>query len=237
MSIHTFASRIHPFEQVQNIFFFFFFFPDLRRNTFPPSQHNSTGMGRPKRKGEEGAAKTYITRNRALKLLQLPLADFRRLCILKGVYPREPQSRKKVNKGSTPNSTFYYTKDIRFLLHEPVLRTFREQKTFAKKLARALGKEDYTKAKDLTGHRPRYSLDHIVKERHGYVYSMLTADIPRFKLRCRISMTPFLCCSSSPICPRFIKLTERSFGIASVFVLNFSTMSFVRRVYESAFCR
>jgi pescadillo protein len=120
-----------------------------------------------KKKGQEGAAKTYITRNQALKLLQIPLADFRRLCILKGVYPREPRSKKKANKGSTANATFYYAKDIRFLLHEPVLRTFREQKAFAKKLTRAIGKQDYTKAKDLQDYSPQYSLDHLVKERYA----------------------------------------------------------------------
>ena len=122
-------------------------------------------MARIKKKGNEGTAKTYITRNQALKLLQLPLADFRRLCILKGVYPREPRSRKKAKKGSTASTTFYYAKDIRFLLHEPVLRTFREQKAFAKKFTRAIGKADWTKAKDLEQNRPEYSLDHIVKER------------------------------------------------------------------------
>jgi pescadillo len=123
-------------------------------------------MGKLKKKGSEGAAKTYITRNQSLKLLQLSLPDFRRLCILKGVYPREPRSKKKANKGSTANTTFYYTKDVRFLLHEPVLRSFREQKAFAKKLTRAIGKEDYTKAKDLQDNRPGYVLDHIVKERY-----------------------------------------------------------------------
>jgi pescadillo protein len=99
-------------------------------------------MGKLKKKGQEGAAKTYITRNQALKLLQLSLPDFRRLCILKGVYPHEPRSKKKANKGSTANTTFYYTKDIRFLLHEPVLRTFREQKAFAKKLTKAIRQAD-----------------------------------------------------------------------------------------------
>jgi len=122
-------------------------------------------MARETKKGQEGAAKTYITGNQALKLLKLTLADFRRLCILKGVYPREPRSKKKASKGSTASTTFYYAKDIRFLLHEPVLRTFREQKIFAKRLTRAIGKEDYTKANDLQENRPQYSLDHIVKER------------------------------------------------------------------------
>ena len=124
-------------------------------------------MGKQKNKTKQGAVRTYITRNQAIKLLQLTLADFRRLCILKGVYPREPRSKKKANNGSTANATFYYTKDIRFLLHEPVLRTFREQKIFAKKLARAIGKEDYTKAKDLQLRRPQYTLDHIIKERYS----------------------------------------------------------------------
>lgn len=41
-------------------------------------------MARIKRKGESGAAKNYVTRNQALKKLQISLSDFRRLCILKG---------------------------------------------------------------------------------------------------------------------------------------------------------
>lgn len=52
----------------------------------------------------------------------------RRLCILKGIYPREPKNKKKVNKGSTAPRTFYLLKDIRFLLHEPIVRKFREYK-------------------------------------------------------------------------------------------------------------
>ena len=41
-------------------------------------------MGRLKQKGKAGAAKAYITRSAAVKKLQCSLADFRRLCILKG---------------------------------------------------------------------------------------------------------------------------------------------------------
>jgi len=165
-------------------------------------------MARIKKKGQEGAAKTYITRNQALKLLQLPLADFRRLCILKGVYPREPRSKKKAKKGSTASTTFYYTKDIRFLLHEPVLRTFREQKTFAKKFARALGKEDYTKAKELNSNRPQYSLDHIVKERFlSPEGNVLISDTPIFRLRFKILMMRFPCYFCSRIYRPFAKST------------------------------
>ena len=35
-------------------------------------------------KGKAGAAKAYVTRSAAVKKLQISLADFRRLCILKG---------------------------------------------------------------------------------------------------------------------------------------------------------
>lgn len=79
-------------------------------------------------KYESGAATAFIARNQAIKKLQLTIADFRRLSILKGVYPVEPKNKKKVNKGSTANRTFYYVKDINYLANEPIIRKFREFK-------------------------------------------------------------------------------------------------------------
>ncbi|THH34015.1 hypothetical protein EUX98_g20 [Antrodiella citrinella] len=105
-------------------------------------------MGRLRRKGEAGAAKAYVTRSAAIKKLQCSLADFRRLCILKGIFPREPRHRKRANKGSSAPTSFYYAKDIAYLAHEPVLQKLRDHKAFAKKLSRALGR------------------DHIIKERY-----------------------------------------------------------------------
>lgn len=123
-------------------------------------------MGKLKKKGEAGAARNFISRNQAVKKLQVTLADFRRLCILKGIYPREPRNKKKANKGSTAPTTFYYAKDVQYLLHEPVLDKFRQHKIFARKLSRAIGKHDLTGAKRLESNRPTYTLDHIVKERY-----------------------------------------------------------------------
>ncbi|KAG8684446.1 mRNA-binding ribosome synthesis protein nop7 [Ceratobasidium sp. 423] len=123
-------------------------------------------MAKLKQRGKSGAAKAYITRSSAIKKLQCSLADFRRLCILKGIFPREPRHRKRANKGSSAPTTFYYAKDIAYLTHEPILRKLREHKAFAKKLARALGRGEWSSAKSLEENKPVYTLDHIVKERY-----------------------------------------------------------------------
>ncbi|KAI9512794.1 Pescadillo N-terminus-domain-containing protein [Russula earlei] len=123
-------------------------------------------MGRLRQKGKAGAAKAYVTRSKAIKRLQCSLADFRRLCILKGIFPREPRHRKRANKGSSAPTSFYYAKDIAYLAHEPILKKLREHKAFAKKLARALGRGEWSSAKSLEDNKPVYRLDHIIKERY-----------------------------------------------------------------------
>lgn len=131
-------------------------------------------MGRIKKKGQAGAAKNYVTRNQAIRKLQISLPDFRQLCIWKGIYPREPRSKKKVSKSSTASTTFYYAKDIQYLLHEPLLQKFRDQKVLEKKISKALGRGDVSDAKRLEGNasrpdktgKPRYTLDHVVRERY-----------------------------------------------------------------------
>lgn len=122
--------------------------------------------GLQKKKFERGSATNYITRNKARKKLQLSLPDFRRLCILKGIYPHEPKHKKKVNKGSTAPRTFYLVKDIRFLLHEPIVGKFREYKVFVRKLKKAYGKTEYSDVERLKENKPTYKLDHIIKERY-----------------------------------------------------------------------
>jgi pescadillo protein len=84
-----------------------------------------------------------------------------------GIYPREPRKKKKVSKGSTAATTFYYTKDIAYLLHEPLLAKFREHKSVAKKIARALGRGEAGDAARLEKNlMPKVKLDHIIKERY-----------------------------------------------------------------------
>ncbi|KAI8851573.1 Pescadillo N-terminus-domain-containing protein [Chytridium lagenaria] len=116
--------------------------------------------------GEKGAASNYITRTQAIRKLQLGLADFRRICILKGIYPHEPKNKKKVGKGSTAPRTYYFKKDIQFLLHEPILQKFREIKAHQRKLFKALTKREWSVAKSLETQTPKYTLDHVIKERY-----------------------------------------------------------------------
>ena len=124
-------------------------------------------MARIKKKGQSGQAKNYITRTQAVRKLQISLPDFRRLCIVKGIYPREPRNIKKANKSASHSTTFYYTKDIQYLLHEPLLAKFREQKALQKKIARSLGRNEVSEAVRLEKyHTPKIKLDHIVRERY-----------------------------------------------------------------------
>lgn len=111
------------------------------------------------KKGAKGIAAQYLTRAQSLKKLQLSLVDFRRLCILKGVYPRDPKK-----KPAGVDKTYYHVKDIRFLQHEPIMESFWELKTFLKKYKRCLGRGDKVSAKRLEENKPTYTLHHLVRE-------------------------------------------------------------------------
>lgn len=92
---------------------------------------------------------------------------YRRLCILKGIYPHQPKNVKKVNKGSTAYKTYYYAKDIGFLAHEPLLDKFRDFKVFMRRLKKAFHKDQQTTVQQLEANRPIYTLDHVVRERYN----------------------------------------------------------------------
>ena len=94
-------------------------------------------------------------------IFQKPIAE-----LFAGIYPREPRNKRKASKSSTPSTTFYYTKDIQYLLHEPLLNKFRDHKALAKKIAKSLGRGEVGDAARLERQEPKVSLDHIIKERY-----------------------------------------------------------------------
>lgn len=124
-------------------------------------KNRSKNLSKEKKKGEAGIAAQYITRNKAIKKLQITLKDFRRLCILKGIYPRDPK-KKKEGKAKT----YYHVKDILFLAHEPLLHHFRELKIYLRKHKKAFGKKNWKELDSIKDNKPFHSLNHLIKERY-----------------------------------------------------------------------
>ena len=114
----------------------------IKKKSIKAAAHSGMGskrklsrMGKNLKKNNAGLEATFITRSQTLKRLKITLKDFRRLCILKGVYPREPRGRTPGNK---KGQVFYHIKDVKALAHEPLLAKFREFRTFMKKVRKIL---------------------------------------------------------------------------------------------------
>lgn len=96
------------------------------------SKRKLTRMGKRQKREHAGLEASFIGRSKCLKLLQISLKDFRRLCILKGIYPREPLGRTPGNK---KGQSYYHIKDVRAIAHEPVLEKFRDFRAYMKKVS------------------------------------------------------------------------------------------------------
>lgn len=115
---------------------------------------------------ETGEGSQYVSRLAALNKLQLSLNDFRRLCILKGIYPREPKNRKKAQKGDTQIKILYHKKDINFLMHEKLVWTLREMKIMNRRIKYAESIKDKRLKRMRLNKYPELKLDHVVRERY-----------------------------------------------------------------------
>ena len=127
------------------------------------SKRKLSRMGKRQKKDHAGLDATFIGRSACLKRLQISLKDFRRLCILKGVYPREPRGRTPSKK---KGQVYYHIKDIRAIAHEPLLAKFREFRAFMKKVRKAAGRNEKEEAARKESYAPSYTLHHLVRERY-----------------------------------------------------------------------
>jgi pescadillo protein len=118
-------------------------------------------MGKRIKKGTKGEGSQYLTRSNAIRRLQLPLQDFRRLCILKGIYPREPKNKLK---GS--DKTYFHIKDLKILEHDTLLSKFRDIKSHLVRYKKYQGQKDFKRAEEHKQMTPRYSLTNVIKERY-----------------------------------------------------------------------
>ncbi|KAL2326342.1 hypothetical protein Fmac_025400 [Flemingia macrophylla] len=116
---------------------------------------------RPPGKKKEGNAAKFVIRSQALKQLQISLPLFRKLCILKGVTPREP---KKKFKGT--HQTYYHVKDIAFLHHEPLVEVHRAIRVHERKIKKAEAKKNHERANRLREKTPKPKIDRIVRQRY-----------------------------------------------------------------------
>lgn len=83
------------------------------------------------------------------------------MCIVKGIYPREPRKKYKGN-----NKTYYHIKDIKYLEQDKIMNTMRAIKVFERKHSRLVSKGEKSEAEMLKARKPRMEFQHIIKERY-----------------------------------------------------------------------
>jgi pescadillo protein len=120
------------------------------------------------KEGEQGPSTHYITRAHALKKLQVSLADFRRMCIFKGVYPRQPN---RMLKGA--DKTYYHIKDINYLASDPIRGAIYEKQAADKKVRKMVARGEKPRARALEKRVSGMDLSHIVRERYPTFESAL----------------------------------------------------------------
>ena len=111
--------------------------------------------------GKVGSSSQYITRAKALRRLQLSLADFRRLCILKGVYPRVPSTKK-----DGADKTYYHVRDIRCMAEDPLRDHIYTQDAAKKKHRKLVGRGAIAAARHLEASKSAVDMSHLLRERY-----------------------------------------------------------------------
>jgi pescadillo protein len=110
--------------------------------------------------------KRYLTRMQATRLLQTDSMGFRRLCILKGVYPRAIGRSKQ--KASGNEKQYYLTKEVKWLVHDQINSKAHAFEAFEKKTRAAKAQHRFADLQALQQRKPQYHLDQTIKERYPF---------------------------------------------------------------------
>lgn len=121
-----------------------------------------------KRVKRERAKKKFLTRMQATRLLQVDSIQFRRLCILKGIYPRALARSKQKQSGN--DKQYYLAREIKWLVRDHIADRMMAHRAWQKKVRRAeaMGLTEDLKVLNSGKVKPRYSLVATIKERYPF---------------------------------------------------------------------
>lgn len=125
-------------------------------------------------------------------LIVLLAWNFRKLCIYKGVFPREPKKKFRGN-----HQTYYHLKDVSFIRHDPILEDLRAKSAYRKKIIKAKAKRNKELADILKNRQPEIKLDRLVRERLaillGVVFHVKITTLRSLPLQALTSLFYFIC--------------------------------------------
>ncbi|KAH9601394.1 Pescadillo [Trypanosoma melophagium] len=121
-----------------------------------------------KRVKKERLRKKYVTRMQATRMLQVDSIQFRRLCILKGIYPRALARSKQKQSGN--DKQYYLAREIKWLVRDHIAERIMAHRAWEKKVRRAeaMGLVEDLKTLRSSKVKPRYSLVATIKERYPF---------------------------------------------------------------------
>lgn len=116
----------------------------------------------------------YLSTMQARRLLQVDSMTFRKLCILKGIYPRSIRNNGGSNRGgrskqkdSGRSKCYYLTREIKWLVHDDVHSRIGDFAAWEKNVRRAKAQHRHETLKLLESNKrkPSYRLDSTIRER------------------------------------------------------------------------
>ena len=105
----------------------------------------------------------YITRAQAIRRLNCTMDQFRKICILKGVYPRLPtKGLNTINQ----KKIYYHIDDIKPLVHDKVVAKIKAIRAFKKHIRKLEHRKEFHTKAQLMKSKPMINLASTIQERY-----------------------------------------------------------------------